>query len=139
MIKFEVHSQTSKSPHSLTLYFRKIMVGSAKSCHIRLRDKEVPPQAIIISNENEGCLVESLHEFQFNVNGKKIIGTKAIKTGDSISLGSTLIKVIEINPQKSHDSLNHEELYDSFSENFEEYENILSSLEKELILSDSIK
>lgn len=138
MIVFDIISPKFRDPHEVSLYFKKILVGSSKSCHIRIPDRDVPSRALVISNNHEGCLVEGIGDLSFKVNGKKIIGTKVVKQGDRISVGSSSIQIKVLDPTRANDSLNHETLYDEFNTNFEEYENILTSLEKELIISDII-
>lgn len=138
MIIFDITSPNFRDPHEVTLYFKKIIVGRSKGCHIRVEDKDLPSQALIILNNIEGCLVEGIGDLSFKVNGKKIIGTKLLKQGDRISIGSSNITIKLLDPSRANDSLNHEALYDEFNRDFEEYENILSSLEKELIISDII-
>lgn len=138
MIIFDIFSPNFRDSHEVTLFFKKILVGNSKSCHIRIPDKDLPKRALFISNNHEGCLVEGVSDLSFKVNGKKIIGTKVVKQGDRLTVGNSTLVLKTIDPTAAIDSLNHEALYDEFNTNFEEYENILSSLEKELIISDIV-
>lgn len=138
MIKFEIYTDESNRPQSLTLYFRTIFLGSGKSSHIKILEKDVPPQALKVINSPQGVLIEGSNEFSYKINGKKIIGSKIIKENDRLSLGNTFITFKEINYELSYGSLDLESLYDDFHQHYEEYENILTAIEKELILSDDV-
>lgn len=138
MIKFEIYTDDSDSPQSVTLFFRTIFLGSGKSSHIKVTDQNVPPQAIKITNSPKGVLIEGTLNFPFKLNGKKIIGSKVARINDRLIIENTLIIFKEINYDNSHGPLNLEGLYDDFHHNYEEYENILTAIEKELILSDDV-
>lgn len=119
-----------------TLYFREILVGTNRSNHIRIKGGELPSLCLKLSCSEQGILAEGKSDLPFFVNGKKVLGSKIIKVGDRLKVGESLINITEFNFQKSFAPLNLEELYDKFHEQNEEYDMILSAIEKELILSD---
>lgn len=119
-----------------TLYFREILVGTNRSNHLRVQGEDLPSLCLKLSCSEQGILAEGKPDLPFFVNGKKVLGSKVIKTGDNLKIGQSLIKVKNFDFVNSFAPLNLEELYDKFHEQNEEYDMILSAIEKELILSD---
>lgn len=136
MINFEIYFDEISGSVEQTLYFREILVGTTKSSHIRIKGSDLPSICLKLSCSSNGILVEGSPDLPFFVNGKKVIGSKIINIGDKLKVGESLIRLKEFNFDQSFAPLNLEQLYDNFHEKNEEYDTILSAIEKELILAD---
>lgn len=136
MITFEIYSQENSEPLTQTLYFRTILLGSAKSCHIKVFGKDLPTVALRLTNTEHGLLAEGDDNFAYKINFKKVIGSKILKINDRINVGNSTVILKNIDFSKSNAPLNLEGLYEKFHSESEEYDQILSAIEKELILSD---
>ncbi len=136
MVTFEIYFHESSSPLEQSLYFRDILIGTSRSSHIRVKGEDLPRLCLRLSSSPRGILVEGIKDLAFFINGKKVIGSKVIKLGDNLKVGESLIKLKEYNYDSSFAPLNLEELYDKFHSEKEEYDTILSAIEKELILAD---
>ena len=135
MIKFVAKYPNFENTYTITLYFKKILVGGSSACHLKINDKTIPNKALLIINDKDGCLAEGLNETIFQVNQKKIVGTKMLYKGDTINLGETSLRIEDIDPSKAFEDLNREKKYEDFYRTYEEYESILNALEKEVYLS----
>lgn len=136
MITFEIYSREDSKPITQTLYFRTILIGPSKSCHIRIKGTDLPQVSLKLTNSESGLLAEGSNEFPYKVNFKKIIGSKVIKINDRINIGESTLIIKSIDFSQSNEALNLESLYEKFHQEADEYEQILSAIEKELILSD---
>jgi hypothetical protein len=136
MITFEIYLNEKSETITQTLYFRSILIGSSKSCHIRVAGEDLPNVALRLTNTEHGLLAEGNEGLAYKVNFKKVIGSKVLKTNDRINIGNSTIILKAIDYSLSNAPLNLEALYEKFHNESEEYEAVLSAIEKELILSD---
>ena len=136
MITFEIYLKENSEAINQTLYFRNVLIGTSKSCHIRVAGTDLPNIALRLSNTEHGLLAEGSDGLAYKVNFKKVIGSKVLKVNDRINLGNSTIILKAIDYSLSNAPLNLEALYEKFHNESEEYESVLSAIEKELILSD---
>lgn len=136
MVTFEIYFDEYSTPVEQSLYFREILVGTGKASHIRVKGDDLPNVCLKLSVSQSGILIEGQPDLAFFVNGKKILGSKVIQAGDQFKVGSSSIKVKEFQYENSFAPLNLEKLYDKFHQESEEYDTILSAIERELIVSD---
>ncbi len=137
MLVFHIHStNTGSSGEKVIFYFQEIVVGNSPQSHIRITSLERDQVAIKIHHHDTGILVESIENYPFFLNGKKIIGTKVLKINDIITIDESSLQLTEANFALSNKTIDLEGTYDTFYTNHQEHETVMTALERELILSD---
>ncbi len=137
MLVFHIESTDENvDGEKVIFYFQQIKIGNSPNCHIKIPSLKRDQVALQIDHFKEGALVQSIEEFPFLFNGKKIIGSKVWKINSVIQVGNTSISLKEADFSQCNLPMNLEERYDFFQENHQEYESILTALERELVLSD---
>lgn len=137
MLVFHIQSTGKKiDGEKVIFYFQEILIGNTSQCHIKIPSLARDQVAIKVEHFKEGALAQSIDQFPFLLGGKKIIGSKVWKLNTAIQIDSFIITLQEADFSQCHQNMKIEERYDFFQENHQEYETVLTALERELVLSD---
>lgn len=132
MVEFEIISSPDiERIGKITHYYENFTLGSAKKADLLFFDTEIGPIHLVFSLKKEGLLVESMGEFHYFSNGKKMKGAKLHKAGDKIGVGGTLIEVKSL--MFKNLSEDFKVLYDRRLKEEPELESLIVQLQKELL------
>ena len=136
MIKFEIYSDLSNiPPMPVSIYYPAFLIGNSSRCHLKLNSASKNFPCLKCELREGKVFFETTNNQAFFINGKKVLGLASIQIGDLIKLENISFKVLEVDHSDTGNSLDHELLYDEFYREKEEYESVLSAIEKELIYS----
>jgi hypothetical protein len=134
MIKFEIYSKTEAIPPSpVSIFYTSFLIGNSSKCHLKVKSNSKDFPLLRCETNEDKITLETTNHHPFFLNGKKVLGLATIQINDIIKLEEVAIKIIELQLDSPCVELNHEKLYDDFYSNKDEYESILSAIEKELI------
>ena len=136
MIKFEIYSLYENIPPvQMTIHYPRFLIGNSSRCHLKLKSKKSSFPIVRCENKEGRLYLETTNDRPFLLNGKKILGLANVQVNDLLKFEDISFRILEATPPSQGSDLNHEELYDDFYTQKEEYESVLSAIEKELIYS----
>lgn len=135
MIEIEFTNSPAPEVIGKFIFRRKIvLLGSADNAHLLIDDDDICPMHFelkLVSDTLYGRNCGGADHFI--VNGKKFVGTKIIKFGDEITIGSTTFKVTSFIPTTKSEEDMLKERYDAVSNDHPDISMLLSTLEDELL------
>ena len=134
MIELEVNeSPDSEVIGKHQFFFPKISVGKMPECQLFIEDADLSQQEVYLeSNSNHLFIKSSLSDF-YHINGKKISGKKLIRPNDQFKIAQTTITLLQYDPHTIHHPFTLNQLQNPFAESFETGEQLIESIENELI------
>ena len=133
MISFKIeHPDLQGDIIQTSLFWAKFYIGSHGHCQLRVIT-EVLDKYLIAHQTKDGFFIESLSDYSYVHNGKKFLGRKRCESGDTIQIDNTLITIMDIDLSQVHQELDYTK---ESKNNDPRYNEIITSLKKELIYSD---
>ncbi len=130
-----IHLKFIKSPDENVLgdfqiAYTTLVVSNRSGADLLLSDSQLK-SSVVFRAVNEGLKIT--YDDYYHVNGKKISGSKILKTGDSLRIGKTEISVIASLPAPAHHQRNIIEALEERVRNEPDISELVVELEKELI------
>jgi hypothetical protein len=136
MLSFNIlYSEDQSISPEFISYFDRFIIGSSKRADIIIDDELISPLHLKLEVKDSSLICKSYdNENSFKVNGKKYTGSKVIQINDEIVMGNTSIKITNFSKMEIVPNDNLEEVYSEAIEKIPALDNIISELEKEIIL-----
>lgn len=130
-----IHLKFTRSPDEnvlgdFNIAYSNLVISNRPGADLFLADKEIH-SSIVFKAVNEGLKIT--YDHYFLVNGKKISGSKILKTGDTLQVGETEISIIASLPPPPDHQKNIIEVLEQRVRSQPELSELVVELEKELI------